>query len=180
MPSTFPSSDHVVSYNTRVDHLREDYNELNIQIVNCISLNSNRESKLSRAIVLKSMIHRASVVCCLDCVPSAYAVYKFFDFADHDTAIVQQSDSPEFNDSHLYPVLMNSELDEYLRSQVRHSYIYVHLFVDFNINFLNIVCRLLLCMCLMMLTMNSRRILARPQSRYCLLLRTVKLQTHLN
>ncbi|XP_062502017.1 protein fantom-like isoform X2 [Corticium candelabrum] len=102
VPSTFPSSDHVVSYNTRVDHLREDYNELNIQIVNCISLNSNREN----------------------CVPSAYAVYKFFDFADHDTAIVQQSDSPEFNDSHLYPVLMNSELDEYLRSQALVVYVF--------------------------------------------------------
>ena len=65
-------------------------------------------------------------VVCLKCkrlyfqdeLPSPYAIYKFYDFADHDTGIIQHSGSPEFNDSHVYPILMNSELDRYIKSQV--------------------------------------------------------------
>jgi len=46
-------------------------------------------------------------------------VYKFFDFADHDTAIVSSSNAPHFDDAKTFPVAMTSELDKYLRAQVQ-------------------------------------------------------------
>jgi protein fantom len=61
---------------------------------------------------------------CQDELPSPYAVYKFYDFADHDTDIVQHSGSPEFNDSHAYPILMNSEIDRYIKSQPLTVYLF--------------------------------------------------------
>lgn len=51
--------------------------------------------------------------------PSPYAVYRFFDFADHDTDIVQSTNTPEFNDIKTFPVPMTPELDTYLRAVVR-------------------------------------------------------------
>ena len=54
--------------------------------------------------------------------PSPYVVYRFFDFADHDTDIVQNSNTPEFNDAKTFPVPMTTELDTYLRAAVRYSY----------------------------------------------------------
>lgn len=50
--------------------------------------------------------------------PSPYAVYRFFDFADHDTDIVQSTNTPEFNDIKTFPVPMTPELDTYLRAAV--------------------------------------------------------------
>ena len=50
--------------------------------------------------------------------PSPYAVYRFFDFNDHDTTIVSNSNSPEFNDAYVYPVVMTAELDNYLKNDV--------------------------------------------------------------
>lgn len=100
--SSVPLSQQVTTYSSRVDHLQEDYNELNIQIVCCVGLQANRKNEL----------------------PSPYAVYKFYDFADHDTDIVQHSGSPEFNDSHAYPILMNSEIDRYIKSQPLTVYLF--------------------------------------------------------
>ena len=54
--------------------------------------------------------------------PSPYVVYRFFDFADHDTDIVQNSNTPEFNDAKTCPVPMTTELDTYLRATVRYLY----------------------------------------------------------
>ena len=51
--------------------------------------------------------------------PSPYAVYRFFDFADHDTYIVENTNTPEFNDVKTFPVPMTIELDTYLRAAVR-------------------------------------------------------------
>ncbi|XP_078400395.1 protein fantom isoform X2 [Cetorhinus maximus] len=49
--------------------------------------------------------------------PSPYAVYKFFDFADHDTAIIPNSNNPQFDDHMKFPVPINAELDRYLKSE---------------------------------------------------------------
>ena len=54
--------------------------------------------------------------------PSPYVVYRFFDFADHDTDIVPNSNTPEFNDAKTFPVPMTTELDTYLRAAVRYLY----------------------------------------------------------
>ena len=50
--------------------------------------------------------------------PCPYVVYKFYDFADHDSNIIQSSNTPEFNDLRSYPVPMDQELDNYLRTGV--------------------------------------------------------------
>ena len=49
-------------------------------------------------------------------------MYRFFDFADHDTDIVQNSNTPEFNDAKTFPVPMTTELDTFLRAAVRYLY----------------------------------------------------------
>lgn len=49
-------------------------------------------------------------------------VYRFFDFADHDTDIVQSTNTPEFNDIKTFPVPMTPELDTYLRAAVIQLY----------------------------------------------------------
>lgn len=61
--------------------------------------------------------------------PSTYAVYRFFDFADHDTEIISHSTSPEFNDVQVFPVPMSEELDSYLKTSVSPFYLFA--FKDF-------------------------------------------------
>ncbi|XP_067853984.1 protein fantom isoform X2 [Heptranchias perlo] len=56
--------------------------------------------------------------------PSPYAVYKFFDFADHDTAIIPNSNNPQFDDHMRFSVPMNAELDRYLKSEFLIIYIF--------------------------------------------------------
>ena len=53
--------------------------------------------------------------------PNVYCVYKFFDFADHDTAIIPNTNNPTFDDRQAYPVHMNADLDAYLKSEVNLS-----------------------------------------------------------
>jgi hypothetical protein len=50
--------------------------------------------------------------------PSPYCVYKFYDFGDHDTNIVHNSNEPVFNDAKTFTVPMTEELDSYLRTKV--------------------------------------------------------------
>ena len=50
--------------------------------------------------------------------PSAYCVYKFFDFADHVTSTVSGSNNPQFNDSQVYNIPMTADLDKYLKTKV--------------------------------------------------------------
>jgi hypothetical protein len=42
-------------------------------------------------------------------------MYKFYDFADHDTIIIPASNNPNFEDRMQYPVQMDAELDRYLK-----------------------------------------------------------------
>ena len=54
----------------------------------------------------------------VDVQPSPYCVYQFFDYGDHDSIILHNTNSPQFNDHHTYPVAMTTVLDQYLRSSV--------------------------------------------------------------
>lgn len=56
--------------------------------------------------------------------PSPYAVYRFFDFADHDTDIVQNTNTPQFNDVKTFPVPMTTELDTYLRAAALEIFVF--------------------------------------------------------
>ncbi|XP_036922198.1 protein fantom isoform X2 [Sturnira hondurensis] len=56
--------------------------------------------------------------------PHPYVVYKFFDFTDHDTAIIPSSNDPEFDDHRCYPVPMNMDLDRYLKSESLSFYVF--------------------------------------------------------
>lgn len=56
--------------------------------------------------------------CFIDVQPSPYCVYQFFDFNDHDTAIISSTNNPEFNDHQTFSVPMVAELDKYLKSLV--------------------------------------------------------------
>uniref|UniRef100_A0A8C2UZB8 Protein fantom n=1 Tax=Chinchilla lanigera TaxID=34839 RepID=A0A8C2UZB8_CHILA len=56
--------------------------------------------------------------------PHPYVVYKFFDFADHDTAIIPSSSDPQFDDHMCFPVPMNMDLDRYLKSESLSFYVF--------------------------------------------------------
>ncbi|KAM4618639.1 protein fantom [Polymixia lowei] len=56
--------------------------------------------------------------------PSPYVVYKFFDFPDHDTAIVPDSCDPRLHDDMVYSVVMDANLDRYLRSEALRLYVF--------------------------------------------------------
>ncbi|XP_071959078.1 protein fantom-like [Antedon mediterranea] len=56
--------------------------------------------------------------------PSPYTVYRFFDFGDHDSTIIQSSNTPEFNDTKVYPVPMNADLDRYLKTESLQVYMF--------------------------------------------------------
>ncbi|XP_060109557.1 protein fantom [Heteronotia binoei] len=56
--------------------------------------------------------------------PSPYVVYKVFDFADHDTAIIPSSNCPQFADHACFPVPMNADLNRYLKSESLSLYVF--------------------------------------------------------
>ncbi|XP_075392710.1 protein fantom isoform X2 [Tenrec ecaudatus] len=56
--------------------------------------------------------------------PHPYVVYKFFDFADHDTAIIPSSCDPQFDDHMCFPVPMSVDLDRYLKSESLNFYVF--------------------------------------------------------
>ncbi|XP_026947982.1 protein fantom isoform X2 [Sagmatias obliquidens] len=56
--------------------------------------------------------------------PHPYVVYKFSDFADHDTAIIPCSSDPQFDDHMCFPVPMNMDLDRYLKSESLSFYVF--------------------------------------------------------
>ncbi|XP_051024488.1 protein fantom [Acomys russatus] len=56
--------------------------------------------------------------------PHAYVVYKFFDFPDHDTAIIPSSNDPQFDDHMCFPVPMSMDLDRYLKSESLSFYVF--------------------------------------------------------
>ncbi|XP_061898648.1 protein fantom [Entelurus aequoreus] len=56
--------------------------------------------------------------------PSPYVVYKFFHFPDYPTATVHDCYEPHFSDIKSYSVPMDASLDQYLRSEVLHFYVF--------------------------------------------------------
>ncbi|CAF0828349.1 unnamed protein product [Brachionus calyciflorus] len=79
----------------------DNMNELNINILRCSKI-----SGLSKA------------------QPSAYCVYKFFDFEDQDTEIIKASNNPEFNSHKSFPVQMDMDLDKYLKNSALEIYVF--------------------------------------------------------
>ncbi|KAM6300560.1 protein fantom [Aegotheles albertisi] len=56
--------------------------------------------------------------------PDPYVVYKFFDFADHDTPIIPNSNNPQIDDHMCFQVPMNADLDRYLKSESLTFYVF--------------------------------------------------------
>ncbi|XP_062317910.1 protein fantom [Osmerus eperlanus] len=56
--------------------------------------------------------------------PSAYVIYKFFDFPDHDTCIVPDCGQPQFEDHRSFPVPMDADLDGYLKTSALLLYVF--------------------------------------------------------
>ncbi len=56
--------------------------------------------------------------------PSPYCVYKFYDFADHDTEIIKASNFPEFNDHMSFAVPMDIDIDKYLKNESLMVYVF--------------------------------------------------------
>ncbi|NXP78104.1 FTM protein, partial [Ramphastos sulfuratus] len=56
--------------------------------------------------------------------PNPYVVYKFFDFADHDTPIIYSSNNPQIDDHMCFQVPMNADLDRYLKSESLSFYVF--------------------------------------------------------
>ena len=81
-----------------------------------LPINSCLVPAFSDALVISLFLSRFV----LDVQPSPYVVYRFYDFADHDTDIISNSNHPQWNDRKTCPVPMTEELDTYLRSQVHH------------------------------------------------------------
>uniref|UniRef100_A0A8D0W2D9 X-linked retinitis pigmentosa GTPase regulator-interacting protein 1 n=1 Tax=Sus scrofa TaxID=9823 RepID=A0A8D0W2D9_PIG len=77
-------------------------NELRVEIIRCCGLRSQR----------------------LGAQPSPYAMYRFFTFSDHDTAIIPASNNPYFRDQARFPVLVTSDLDQYLREEALSVYVF--------------------------------------------------------
>ncbi|ELK23766.1 X-linked retinitis pigmentosa GTPase regulator-interacting protein 1 [Myotis davidii] len=77
-------------------------NELQVEITRCCGLQSRR----------------------LGTQPSPYAMYRFFTFPDHDTAIIPASNNPCFRDQAQFPVLVTSDLDQYLRREALSIYVF--------------------------------------------------------
>ncbi|KAM6195434.1 protein fantom isoform 1-T1 [Sarcoramphus papa] len=56
--------------------------------------------------------------------PNPYVVYKFFDFADHDTPIIPSSNNPQIDDHMCFQMPMNADLDRYLKSESLTFYVF--------------------------------------------------------
>lgn len=81
---------------------RKPQNELRVEITRCCGLQSRW----------------------LGSQPSPYAMYRFFTFSDHDTAIIPASNNPYFKDQAQFPVLVTSDLDQYLRWEALSIYVF--------------------------------------------------------
>ncbi|XP_064640394.1 protein fantom-like isoform X3 [Lineus longissimus] len=80
----------------------DNVNEMHVKLIRCTGVKARREGTQ----------------------PSPYAVYRFFDYPDHDTTIVQNSNNPEFNDHKSYPIPMTVDLDKYLKGQSLMVYVF--------------------------------------------------------
>ncbi len=50
--------------------------------------------------------------------PSVYVAYKFYTHADHTTPTIKTSNNPEFANLHLFPVIMDKDMDYYLKTSM--------------------------------------------------------------
>ena len=80
----------------------DNMNELNVTIRRCSKLTSHNKKTQ----------------------PSAYCVYKFYDFNDHDTEIIPSSNYPEFNDHKSFAVPMDIDLDKFLKKESLDLYVF--------------------------------------------------------
>ncbi|XP_039255957.2 protein fantom-like [Styela clava] len=80
----------------------DNFNQLDMQIMSCNHVQARRPGVQ----------------------PNVYCVYKFFDFADHDTVIIPNSNNPHFDDHQSFPVQMSSDLDAYLKSEKLVIYVF--------------------------------------------------------
>ena len=56
--------------------------------------------------------------------PSPYVVYKFYDFDDYDTIVINNSCNPEFSDNKSFKVAMSDDLDNYLKAGELEFYVF--------------------------------------------------------
>ncbi|KAM4722559.1 protein fantom [Rhinophrynus dorsalis] len=56
--------------------------------------------------------------------PSPYVAYTFFNFTDHYTPIITNSNDPQFEDRMCFPLPMNTNMDQYLKSEVLTLYVF--------------------------------------------------------
>ncbi|XP_001234248.4 protein fantom isoform X1 [Gallus gallus] len=56
--------------------------------------------------------------------PNSYVVYKFFDFAHHDTRIIPSSSNPQIDDHMCFQVPMTADLDQYLKWESLTFYVF--------------------------------------------------------
>ncbi|KAF4017169.1 hypothetical protein G4228_008941 [Cervus hanglu yarkandensis] len=80
----------------------KNQNELRVEIIRCCGLRSRS----------------------LGAQPSPYVMYRFFTFSDHDTPIIPASNNPYFRDLARFPVLVSSDLDQYLRREALSVYVF--------------------------------------------------------
>ena len=80
----------------------DNMNELNVTVRRCSKLTSHNKKTQ----------------------PSAYCVYKFYDFNDHDTEIIPSSNYPEFNDHKSFAVPMDIDLDKFLKKESLDLYVF--------------------------------------------------------
>lgn len=78
------------------------WNELSITVGRCRDLKKSRGSQQ----------------------PSPYVVYKFFDFPDYPTTTVHDCCDPVLNDLKSYCVSMDTDLDQYLKSEMLLFYVF--------------------------------------------------------
>ncbi|XP_022442807.1 X-linked retinitis pigmentosa GTPase regulator-interacting protein 1, partial [Delphinapterus leucas] len=81
---------------------RKHQNELRVEVIRCCGLQSRW----------------------LGAQPSPYAMYRFFTFSDHDTTVIPASNNPYFRDEARFPVLVTSDLDQYLRQEALSVYVF--------------------------------------------------------
>ena len=78
----------------------------------CVKTTFNPRHIIAVHMLMLTFVHASDVQ------PSPYCVYQFFDYSDHDTVIVRNSNNPEFHDHKTYPVPMTADLDQYLSMAV--------------------------------------------------------------
>ncbi|XP_047451230.1 protein fantom [Mugil cephalus] len=77
------------------------WNELSVSVLRCSGLRSRCSQR-----------------------PSSYVVYKFFNFPDYPTATADDRTDPDFHDVKSYSVLMDQDLDRYLKSEELWFYVF--------------------------------------------------------